>query len=198
MQPGDAIWLVISPRSSYGYDTTIIELEISESDQPAGGWSLARDVIADPPDAQQINPHPDALGNAGVWAFLDLVAISDAAGRVRPDSLLARWFEAIDGPGSPADRRARAEPLATALERSLLAAATAPADEVADQSYADLTAANGPFRPADVAADESLLDENRDRIAAVRERDWHAGETTCRTDPVGQWRPGGWCSANDL
>ena len=68
----------------------------------------------------------------------------------------------IDGPGSPADKRALAEPLAAEVERSLLAAAAAaPADEPAAQCYADLTAASGPFRPADVAADERLLEETR-------------------------------------
>ena len=42
VQPGDAIWLAISPRSGYGFDTTIIELEISEAITGGRTWSLAR------------------------------------------------------------------------------------------------------------------------------------------------------------
>jgi hypothetical protein len=168
VRPGDAIWLVISPRTGYGFDTTIVELEISEMITDGQVWSLARDVVADPLKAGYVNPHPNALGNRAVWEFLDLLAISNAAARVRPDSPLARWFEAIDGPGLPADKRALAEAVAAQIEQSLLAVATAPADGPTTQWYCDVTSSTGPFRPADTAADERLLEETRPRAAEMR------------------------------
>jgi hypothetical protein len=168
MRPGDAVWLVISPRTGYGFDTTIVELEISEMITDGRVWSLAQDVIADPLKAGYVNPHPDALGNPAVWEFLDLLALSNAGNRVRPDSPLARWYEAIDGPGQPTDKRSVAETAAAEIEQSLLAAATAPVDEPAARCYAELTSASGPFRPADAPADDRLLEETRPQVAEIR------------------------------
>ncbi len=168
VRPGDSIWLVISPRTGYGFDTTIVELEISEAITDGRTWSLVRDVVNDPPDAEHSNPHPDALGNRGVWEFLDLVAISDAAASIQANSPLARLFEAIDGPGSPADKRALAESAAGEIERSFLVAAAAPAEDPTARWYVELTAASGPFRPADGAADDRLTEEVRPRVAEMR------------------------------
>ncbi|HEY1786182.1 MAG TPA: PSD1 and planctomycete cytochrome C domain-containing protein [Pirellulales bacterium] len=168
VRPGDAIWLVISPRTSYFCDTTVVELEVSEMITDGRSWSLARDVIADPVESDHANPHPDALGNQGVWEFLDLAAVSDAGGRVGLDPLLVRWFEAIDGPGQPAENRPLAETVAVEIERSMMAAATAPADAPAVRWYTELTAVTGPFRPADTAADERLTAETKPRVAEMR------------------------------
>jgi hypothetical protein len=169
VRPGDALWLVVSPRTGYGYDTTVVELEVSEMITDGRSWSLARDVVGDSSDSAGSNPHPDALGNPGVWEFIDLAAIADAGRRVQLHSLLARWFEAFDGPGLPTDKRAAAETLSAEIERSLLAAAGTPsADEPMAKWYAELTSVSGPFRPADVVTDERLTEEARPRVAEMR------------------------------
>ncbi|HTU25460.1 MAG TPA: PSD1 and planctomycete cytochrome C domain-containing protein, partial [Pirellulales bacterium] len=177
VQPGDVIWLAISPRTTYAYDTTVVELEIAETATDGRTWSLARDVIADPLKTGYGNPHGDAYGNAGVWEFVDLLAGSEAAARIRGNPAWADWFAAVDAPGAAAERRARAAAAAGEIERSLLSAASEPAGSPAAKWYAELAGKSGPFRPADAPADERLsapaqprLAELRGEIAAIEKR----------------------------
>ena len=169
VQPGDLIWLSISPRDGdYGYDTTIVELEIAETIADGRAWSLARDVIADPLADGQGNPHRDALGNADVWQFFELASAVDNAASVEPDSPLARWFAAIDAAGPPADKVAQVRRLADELQQEALAAAAAAGDAKTNRWYSELTSSSGPLRPADKLDEKFASEATRTRLAEMR------------------------------
>ena len=169
VQPGDLIWLSISPRDGdYGYDTTIVELEISETIADGRVWSLARDVIPDPLADGQGNPHRDALGNADVWQFFELASAVDNAASVEPDSPLARWFAAIDTAGPPTDKGAEVRRVADELQQEALTASAAPADAKSNRWYAELTSSTGPLRPADKLDEKYASQATRNRLAEMR------------------------------
>lgn len=67
VKQGEALQLVLLPRSSHGADTTRIEWVIEEQEGDKRRWSIADDTRQ---DLLAGNPHADAYGNAA-WAFLD-------------------------------------------------------------------------------------------------------------------------------
>jgi Protein of unknown function (DUF1549)/Protein of unknown function (DUF1553)/Planctomycete cytochrome C len=166
VQPGDILWLAISPRGDYGYDTTVVELEISEAIPGGRTWSLARDVIPDPLDDGHGNPHRDALGNADVWQFFELAGVSENSANVEPDSPLDHWFAAVAGVNAGPGKRALVEQVAGEIERTALAAA--PGDPRADRWLNELISANGPLRPADKLNEKNISEVSRQRLAELR------------------------------
>jgi hypothetical protein len=94
VQSGDRIELLVLPKANYGYDTTVVELTITEV---GGGrvWDLRGDVVADLHQGGKGNPHSDRQGNAAVWHFLDM-ADSRRTPRA-PNAGLADWDRAVAG-----------------------------------------------------------------------------------------------------
>ena len=72
----DRILLVVGRRGGHEYDSTAVELVITESGGKGRTWDLAGDVAG---DVLAGNPLADSHGNAGVWAFVTLPAASPAA-----------------------------------------------------------------------------------------------------------------------
>src|SRR5205823_4243853 len=67
VSPGDAIDLVVLPKTSHTCDTTTVSLKIAQ--QGGRTWDLMRDVMD---DLLKGNPHSDSFGNPGVWEFADM------------------------------------------------------------------------------------------------------------------------------
>jgi len=66
VEAGDVISLVVGSRGGdNGFDTTVVELTVTEIGGKGRTWDLTRDVAA---SVQAANPHADSLGNAGVCA----------------------------------------------------------------------------------------------------------------------------------
>ena len=57
--------LVVGPKGDYAADTTLVDLSSPRLEGVGRVWNLTRDVV----DSIHANPHPDSLGNAGVWHF---------------------------------------------------------------------------------------------------------------------------------
>ena len=83
---GDLIELVVLPRGAYECDTTVIDLDVSETSGSKRKWNLTREIV---PSLHAGNPHADALGNSEVWHFYD--AGAETRKIPAPDSLLAKW-----------------------------------------------------------------------------------------------------------
>ncbi|WP_020471118.1 PSD1 and planctomycete cytochrome C domain-containing protein [Zavarzinella formosa] len=67
VQPGDRIELQILPKAGYECDSTLVELDISETTGKAR-WNLTSDVLAN----DKLNPVPDQQGHPAVWRFMDM------------------------------------------------------------------------------------------------------------------------------
>jgi hypothetical protein len=144
VQKGDLVSLVISARDhNHGCDLTEIDLAISELDRERRDWSLAGDC-AD--SIQAGNPHADPHGNAGVWHFYTgLDDDADAVADVRPDSLLARWFEAAEAK--------TADAVAVQIAKLLSGSSPEELNEADAALHRQLTALDGPlFSRIDTAA----------------------------------------------
>ncbi len=150
VRKGDVIALSVGPRdNNHGCDLTAVDLTITAENSE---WDLGKDVS---PDILAGNPHPDRLGNNGVWHFYGEPDSGIVADTVIPaDSLLDQWRRAE----LPADR----EKLAEQLQQLLAGPATAvPPDSPDARLRQQLTALNGPLlatvrreilsRPATVA-----------------------------------------------
>lgn len=140
VQTGDVVTLVINPRDgNHSCDLTAIDMTLSDG---AREWNLARDISS---DILAGNPHPDGLGNPGVWHFYSEPA-SGATGHVIPDaSLLAKWQ-------STADAAARSQ-LAEALQRLLQDGGATLSPGSPDAAlYQQLTSFSGPFMSAALQA----------------------------------------------
>ena len=85
---GQMLQLTIDPQTNYGADTTLIEWTVSEIGGGQRLWNLTQDVTG---DFLSANPHPDRLGNAAVWLFLD--------GRGGPSLLPEALRDAVGKPG---------------------------------------------------------------------------------------------------
>jgi hypothetical protein len=90
---GDVVSLVVGPKGGHSFDTTVVELTITELGGEARRWDLTSDV-AD--SVQAANPHADSLGNAAVWYFYVPQSIPEAEARpvMQPSQATsAREFE---------------------------------------------------------------------------------------------------------
>jgi hypothetical protein len=66
VDPGDLVAVVIGPKGDHAFDTTIVELAITEAGGKARTWDLTKDVVD---SIHAGNPHADSLGNPSVWHF---------------------------------------------------------------------------------------------------------------------------------
>ncbi len=89
---GDYVQLEILPKSGYECDTTMVELEISETSGKQRIWNLNQDVAN---DLLAGNPHADSFGTADIWHFLDLEH-ADLATTSSP--AFALWIETATKP----------------------------------------------------------------------------------------------------
>jgi hypothetical protein len=88
VQPGDVLQLTVFPKANYGFDTTIVNLEIAEAAGAGRRWDLSRDIV---PDLLAGNPHADATGTPGVWQFFE-AGEEKAVSVIPPWSRLAQFF----------------------------------------------------------------------------------------------------------
>lgn len=70
VRQGDFIYVTIHPKGTYYCDSTVLELALSLSTDPAlqATWNLAADFRTSP---NQENPNRDSYGNLGVWRFME-------------------------------------------------------------------------------------------------------------------------------
>ncbi|MBE3069838.1 MAG: hypothetical protein IMZ66_06345 [Planctomycetes bacterium] len=66
VDPGDLVSLVVGPKGDHSFDTTVVELTVTETGGKARTWDLTHDVAE---SVQAANPHADALGHPAVWHF---------------------------------------------------------------------------------------------------------------------------------
>ena len=64
VEPGDLVSLVVGPKGDHSFDTTVVELAITETGGKARVWDLTKDLVD---SVQAGNPHADPLGNPAVW-----------------------------------------------------------------------------------------------------------------------------------
>ncbi len=64
VEKDDFLRLVIGSRESHLYDSTLVDIVLTEVGGQGRVWDLAKDIAA---DIQQGNPHADSLGNKAVW-----------------------------------------------------------------------------------------------------------------------------------
>jgi hypothetical protein len=132
VRPGDVIYLQVRLRQGDAhYDVTSVGLAITRVDGP-GEWDLTRDV-AD--DLLAANPHPDSLGNAGVWGFYDMAGSRRLERMPGAEPLVQRWRKAT---GSQKDRAA-VERAAEEFQKAVTA--VGPDGPLAE----DLTGPRSPF-----------------------------------------------------
>ena len=104
---GDVVCLSVGPRDgNHSCDLTRVDLQLTDTRNPAQAWSLSGDVS---PSILAGNPHADRLGHPAVWHFFsEPEARGGALETLIPEgSLLARWRAA----GSIEERRALAAQL---------------------------------------------------------------------------------------
>ena len=112
VKAGEFLQLNVFPKGDYSCDTTMIELEITESDGLKRAWNLNQDVT---PDLLAGNPHADGFGNADVWYFRDLTEKGPTASA---ESGLARWFDRTSA--SPKIDLHEATNLAAQIQKEIL------------------------------------------------------------------------------
>jgi len=71
VKTGEMIELIILPKTNHGADSTLVEFEIAELGGAKRVWNLTREIVPDLFEKGKGNPHSDAMGNPGVWYFLD-------------------------------------------------------------------------------------------------------------------------------
>ena len=91
VKAGDFLQVIVGPKGGYECDTTMIELEVAETEGQKRVWNLNQDVLA---DFLASNPHADSFGNADVWYFRDL---ADSQIDVPAGSGFAKLFELQQG-----------------------------------------------------------------------------------------------------
>ncbi|NQT53983.1 hypothetical protein HQ576_18155, partial [bacterium] len=64
VEPGDLVSLVVGPKGDHSFDTTVVEVAITEAGGKARAWNLTKDLVD---SVQAGNPHADSLGNPAVW-----------------------------------------------------------------------------------------------------------------------------------
>jgi hypothetical protein len=137
LQPGDLVSILIGPRDgNHACDLTAVDLTLTSAGDNSHTWNLAAEVS---PDVLAANPHPDSLGNPGVWHFYTEPDNGGAEiGPVIPaGSLLARWQSAPDAQ--------RKQELAVAIQH-LLTSGPPPTDDTPDtRLYHQLSSLNGPL-----------------------------------------------------
>ncbi|HZJ16221.1 MAG TPA: DUF1592 domain-containing protein, partial [Chthoniobacteraceae bacterium] len=152
IQPGDLVSVVIGPRDgNHSCDLTAVDLNLSDGTRQ---WNLAKDVS---PNILTGNPHPDSLGNSGVWHFYSEPDSGGGAETVLPaGSLLAKWQSSTN-----ADEKHR---LSDQVQQLLITGTVGlPKDAPDAMLYRELTSINGPLLasirnlPSTIRNDQSLV-----------------------------------------
>jgi Protein of unknown function (DUF1549)/Protein of unknown function (DUF1553)/Planctomycete cytochrome C len=115
VRQNERIEFVVLPKQNYGFDTTVLDVNIAEvgtnspvtetkdkenKDKSGRVWNLTRDIVDDPLQGGKGNPHTDRYGNAGVWAFEDMADRQRALPTGGPqNSVLAQWRQAAASAG---------------------------------------------------------------------------------------------------
>jgi hypothetical protein len=166
VKAGDLVQLAVLPKREYTCDTTMVELEIEESDGAKRTWNLARDVVPDFLQDGRGNPHSDSHGNEDVWCFIDLARRSRASEQP-PDSALARFLA-----GGAAEEVERALLASDVAYQELLkkpAGKEPPRLQGPDaRLYHDLIDPKGAFWARVRKDDAPLAPEVRDELARMR------------------------------
>ncbi|NUM52207.1 MAG: DUF1549 domain-containing protein [Candidatus Hydrogenedentes bacterium] len=170
MQPvpvalGDTLLFAIEPRGEYSCDSTVIKIQVTSVADAEKTWRFTPDLMADP---LRSNPHPDSMGNADTWAFVDL-----GTPPAPSDSPLAAWMAASNAGDRAAVESASAQvqqvvdSVVSALAANGNDAAKLP-DEANARFYKSLVAEQGPYfiDPLTLTAQEFA--EDREKLAAVR------------------------------
>jgi hypothetical protein len=136
VRAGDVLCLQVWLRQGDAhYDVTNVELKVTRLDGP-GEWDLTRDVTD---SFLAANPHGDARGNAGVWAFYDMAGSGRKHRLPAADAALGAWY----GAAAPAGGRPDLAALAKAAWDFQQAVDGAGAD---GPLALELTAPRSPFR----------------------------------------------------
>jgi len=88
---GDVVCLSVGPRDgNHSCDLTRVDLQLTDTRNPAQAWSLSGDVS---PSILAGNPHADRLGHPAVWHFFSEPEARGGAleTSIPEGSLLARW-----------------------------------------------------------------------------------------------------------
>jgi hypothetical protein len=108
VKSGDLLQLTVFPKATYFCDTTLVELEITQSDGEKRVWNLSQDVVPDLLVGGKGNPHGDSHGNAAVWRFVEAGEEKADVSVTRdvPNSKSQFWLEARkNGTGLPAEAK---------------------------------------------------------------------------------------------
>lgn len=87
---GDMVLLSILPKTSHGWDTTVIDLRISEVGKPDRMWKAAEDFLNSDPLA---NPAADREGRSEAWWIMEPAERGEVA--AAGSALLAEWKKEI-------------------------------------------------------------------------------------------------------
>jgi hypothetical protein len=133
VREGDVVALVIGPRDNHACDLTAVDLTVTSGEMT---WDLAGDVSS---DVLASNPHPDRLGNKGVWHFFTepFRPGSEPSFVIQKGSLLDRWRSA-----ATKDEKAR---LAAELQQLLSTGPAAAQNKIDADMYHRLASLNGPL-----------------------------------------------------
>jgi hypothetical protein len=175
VKAGEFLQIDVYPKGDYSCDTTVVDLEIAETDGAKRTWNLAHDILPNVLMDGKGNPHPDSLGNAGVWQFYEIPDQSPG-GAFPGDSVLTKWAEAADAADG-----ARVSETARAV-RDALVAANVQADDLRKHGknlaelagadgrlYREVVTGKGPFATALKSGDELLSPEARHELQGMQE-----------------------------
>jgi hypothetical protein len=109
---GEMLSLVVLKKAEYSCDTTVVELELTDRDQPKRAWSLSKEIIAAANEGK--NPYPDSQGQPGVWSLYDMDGQS-ALGEVPAGSPIAKWFASVNHHASKIELKTAAQEVQRAL-----------------------------------------------------------------------------------
>ena len=178
---GDTLRIVIWPGGDFVCDLTRIEFQITSLDGGGQVWNLEQDVVNDPYENGQGNPHSDAYRHADVWHFLHLANRKNGTPlKTAHRQNLRAWFAAVENVGQGRADRTVLQQAAEQIQATLNIAAkkVQPPDEVTrenhdpsqiDSLYAILTSPEGPLYKAVDAAPTGLGKEQRDALMAKLE-----------------------------
>ncbi len=165
VEQGDTLLLVVEPRGDYSCDTTMLDLRLVDVCDNTRIWQLSADTLADPLGG---NPHADAMGNAGVWAFVDMASPSTPA-----DSPLAVWNgAAAQDDAARAHAAAQVQAVVDGVAGALAANQndlTKLPEDPASRFYKFLVSEQGPYWIDPLSLDTPETADARKQLAAIRE-----------------------------
>jgi mono/diheme cytochrome c family protein len=157
MDAGEKLSLVVLPKGDYACDMTVVELELTDRDNPKRAWNLTSEIIADANEGK--NPYPDSQGHQGVWSIYDMDGQSPL-GDVAAGSPMAKWLAAVNRQASKADVAAASQEVQRALQ------STNAANSSVSKLYRDLTDPHSAFWAGAADVEKSFSAEIQKTLAA--------------------------------